>query len=180
MAQGRATRVYVLCDSDADGLPAGALLERALRAAGFLDVKAEARKKGESAWGAEVLERIGRAEPEALIVADLGSRAEPLLGPSVPTLLLDHHCPTGVPEAAVLLTAYGTGAIGGDRKDVATTGLMAWWCARALCGEERAAEWMWLAGISLLSDLGDKAPSRSCRRRRSVLAEARCERRLPC
>jgi len=157
LARGRATRIYVLCDSDADGLPAGALLERALRAAGFLDVKAEARKKGESAWGAEVLERIGRAEPEALIVADLGSRAEPLLGPSVPTLLLDHHCPTGVPEAAVLLTAYGTGAIGGDGKDVATTGLMAWWCARALCGEERAAEWMWLAGISLLSDLGDKA-----------------------
>jgi len=148
----------VLCDSDADGLPAGALLERALRAAGFVDVKAEARKKGESAWGAELLERIGRAEPEALIVADLGSRAEPLLGPSVPTLLLDHHCPTGVPENAVLLTAYGSGMTEGDGKDVATTGLMAWWCARALCGVDIAAEWMWLAGISLLSDLGDRAP----------------------
>lgn len=158
LPHGRATRVHVLCDSDADGLPAGALLERALRAAGFSDVTAETRLKGESAWGAEVLARIRRGEPGALIVADLGSRAEPLLGPELPTLLVDHHCPTGVPEGALLLTAYGTGAMEGDGKDVATSGLMAWWCARTLCGEELAAEWLWLAGISLLSDLGDKAP----------------------
>ena len=154
---GTRTRVHVLCDSDADGLPAGALLVRALRTAGFAEVTAECRLKGESAWGADVLERLGRQSPGALIVADLGSRDGDLL-PGVPTLLLDHHCPTGVPENATLLTSYGTGERGGDGKDVATTGLLAWWCARALCGEERAADWLWLAGISLLSDLGDKAP----------------------
>jgi single-stranded-DNA-specific exonuclease len=158
LPQGRSTRVHVLCDSDADGLPAGALLVRMLRAAGFDGVSGAPRCKGESAWGAPVLERLRKLEPGALIVADLGSRSEPLLGPEVPTLLIDHHMPLGAPEGAVLLTAYGTGAEGGDGKDVATTGLLAWWCARALCGEERAAEWLWLAGISLLSDLGDKAP----------------------
>lgn len=155
---GRATRVHVLCDSDADGLPAGALLLRTLAAAGFGNVTGECRRKSESAWGAEVLERVRSFAPRALIVADLGSRGEPLLGTEIPTLLVDHHCPIGVPEGAVLLTAYGTGAEGGDGKDVATTGLMAWWCARALLGEELAEQWLWLAGISILSDLGDKAP----------------------
>lgn len=152
------TRVHVLCDSDADGLPAGALLVRALGAAGFGAVTAECRRKGESAWGAEVLERLHELRPEALLVADLGSRGEPLLGPEVPTLLLDHHCPIGVPAGATLLTSFHTGAEDGDGKDVATTGLLAFWCAQALCGEARASEWLWLAGISLLSDLGDKAP----------------------
>lgn len=157
LPNGRATRMQILCDSDADGLPAGALLLRALRAAGFAEVSAEARRKGESAWGAEVLERLRGYAPGALIVADLGSRDGDLL-PGVPTLLLDHHCPIGTPEGALLLTAYGTGAEGGDGKDVPTTGLLAFWCARALVGEELATPWLWLAGISLLSDLGDKAP----------------------
>ena len=105
-----------------------------------------------------MLERVRGFGPEALIVTDLGSRGEPLLGATVPTLLLDHHAPIWVPEGAVLLTSYGTGAEGGDGKDVATSGLLAWWCARWLCGEEVANAWLWLAGISLLSDLGDKAP----------------------
>ncbi len=157
LPQGRATRVHILCDSDADGLPAGALLVRTLQAAEFAHVTVEARQKGESAWGAEVLRRIRARDPGALIVADLGSRDGDLL-PGIPTLLLDHHCPIGVPEGALLLTGYGTGAEGGDGKDVPTTGLMAWWCARALLGEQVAAQWLWLAGISLLSDLGDKAP----------------------
>ena len=158
LRQGKATRVHILCDSDADGLPAGALLVRALRTAGYGAVTAECRRKGESAWGVDVLDRIRRQRPQALMVADLGSRRDALLGADVPTLLLDHHCPLGVPDGAVLLTAFGTGAEEGDGKDVATTGLLAYWCAQALCGAEVAAAWLWLAGISLLSDLGDKAP----------------------
>ncbi len=158
LPRGSETRIHVLCDSDGDGLPAGALLVRGLRRAGFANVTGEPRKKGESAWGAEVLERIKARAPEALIVADLGSRPERLLGPEVPTLLVDHHKPLGVPEGAVLLTAYGTGAGDGAGKDIAVSGLMAYWCVSALLGEEHAAEWLWLAGISLLSDLGDKAP----------------------
>ncbi len=157
LPEGRGTRMHVFCDSDADGLPAGALLVRALRAAGFAEVTCEARRKGESAWGREVIERMRSFAPGALIVADLGSREAELL-PGVPTLLLDHHFPTGVPAGAELLTSYGTGEPSGDGKDVATTGLLAWWCARSLCGEALADTWLWLAGISLLSDLGDKAP----------------------
>ena len=154
----RQHRVHILCDSDADGLPSGALLAHALRSAGFSEVIAEARLKGESAWNPHVLDRLRARSPEALIVADLGVRSEPLL-PGVPTLLLDHHCPTGLPSADTLvLSSYGEGDPTGDGKDVATTGLLAWWCARALVGDAQAQPWLWLAGISLLSDLGDKAP----------------------
>ena len=169
LPRGLASRMYVVCDSDGDGLPAGALLLRALREAGYGDVAGECRRKGESAWGEEIGERLRqRAEQhgiDALIVADLGSRNGVILrggagenSPPVPLLLIDHHRPIGQPEASTLITAYGTGDPAGDGKDVATTGLLAWWCARALVGEAKAAEWLWLAGISIQSDLGDKAP----------------------
>jgi single-stranded-DNA-specific exonuclease len=158
LPHGLETRIHILCDSDADGLPSGALLVRGLLAAGYRSISAEPRKKGESAWGAEIVARIAARQPDALIVADLGCRPEPLLGPHTPTLFLDHHKPLGVPEGAVLLTAYGTGSGDGSGKDIATTGLMAYWCVSALVGEAKCAEWLWLAGISLLSDLGDKAP----------------------
>ncbi len=158
--------MYVACDSDGDGLPAGALLLRALRAAGYGHVDGECRRKGESAWGEEIGARLrGRAAEhgvDALIVADLGSRDGVILrdadGHPVPLLLIDHHRPIGQPEGSTLITAYGTGDPAGDGKDIATTGLLCWWCARALVGEELAAEWLWLAGISIQSDLGDKAP----------------------
>lgn len=165
LPKGKSSHVYVVCDSDGDGLPAGALLLRALREAGYADVAGECRRKGESAWSEEVGERLRTRSAEkgidALIVADLGSRDGVILrspeGAAVPLLLIDHHRPIGQPEGSTLITAYGTGDEAGDGKDVATTGLLCWWCARALAGEEKAAEWLWLAAISIQSDLGDKA-----------------------
>lgn len=165
LPQGKASRMYVVCDSDGDGLPAGALLLRALRDAGYAEVAGECRRKGESAWGEEIgarlRERVAAQGIDALIVADLGSRDGVILhsaaGEITPLLLIDHHRPIGQPEGSTLITAYGTGDPAGDGKDIATTGLLCWWCARALVGEEKASEWLWLAGISVLSDLGDKA-----------------------
>jgi single-stranded-DNA-specific exonuclease len=166
LPQGKAARVYVVCDFDGDGLPAGALLMRGLRAAGYSEVEGECRRKNESAWGAEIGGRLrARVEAEgidALIVTDLGSRDGVILrdagGEIVPLLLIDHHRPIGQPEGSVVISSYGTGDEAGDGKDVATSGLLCWWCVRALVGEAKASEWLWLAGISILSDLGDKAP----------------------
>ncbi len=159
LPKGKASRLYVVCDFDGDGLPAGALLLRALREAGYADVEGECRRKGESAWGTEIGARLqARAAGEgmdALIVTDLGSRDGDIL-PGVPLLLIDHHRPIGQPAGSALITSYGTGEEHGDGKDIATSGLLCWWCARALVGEAKAAEWLWLAGISVLSDLGDK------------------------
>ena len=164
LPKGKASRLYVVCDFDGDGLPAGALLICALRAAGYAQVEGECRRKHESAWGPEIggrLEALAAAEGiDGLIVTDLGSRDGVILrgadGEPVPLLLIDHHRPIGQPEGSTLITSYGTGDEAGDGKDVATSGLLCWWCARALVGEEQANEWLWLAGISILSDLGDK------------------------
>jgi single-stranded-DNA-specific exonuclease len=121
----------------------------------------ECRRKGESAWGEEIRERLEqRAKSDglnALIVADMGVHRGDVF-PGVPLLLIDHHQPAGQPDGAVVISSYGTGAADSDGKDVATTGLLCYWCAQALCGEAKAAEWLWLAGVSILSDLGDKAP----------------------
>ena len=165
LPKGKASRLYVVCDSDGDGLPAGALLMRALREAGYGDVEGECRRKGESAWGEEIgsrlRERAAAQGIDGLLVTDLGSRDGVILrgaeGEAVPLLLIDHHRPIGQPEGSVLITAYGTGDAAGDGKDIATSGLLCWWCARALVGEAKAGDWLWLAGISIVSDLGDKA-----------------------
>ena len=166
LPRGKESHLYVVCDADGDGLPAGALLLRALRAAGYGDVGGECRRKGESAWGEEIGTRLRERQAshglDALIVTDLGSRDGVILrdtaGNPVPLLLIDHHRPIGQPEGSALITAYGTGDPEGDGKDVATSGLLSWWCARALAGEAKAEDWLWLAGISIQSDLGDKAP----------------------
>ncbi len=163
---GKSSRIYVICDADGDGLPAGALLLRALGETGYTSVDGECRRKGESAWGEEIggrlVDRLTSEGIDALIVTDLGSRDGVILrgadGKPVPLLLIDHHQPIGQPEGSTLITAYGTGDPAGDGKDVATSGLLCWWCALALLGEVKANDLLWLAGISIQSDLGDKAP----------------------
>ena len=161
LPKGKASKLYVVCDFDGDGLPAGAILMRALREAGYAGVEGECRRKGESAWGAEIggrlRERAAGEGIDGLIVTDLGVRDGDIV-PGVPLMLIDHHRPIGQPEGSVVITSYGTGDDAGDGKDVATSGLLCWWCARALVGEAKAGEWLWLCGISILSDLGDKAP----------------------
>lgn len=134
--------IAVLCHSDADGLSAGAILTRSLRQAG-LDVYVDVTRKGESAWSEGVRARLEALQPAGLIVADLGSREEPIL-PDVPTILIDHHRPTGAPPNAVLLTGY-------ELDPVPTSGLLAYWLTSA-------SDLEWVASISILSDLGDKAP----------------------
>jgi single-stranded-DNA-specific exonuclease len=144
------TRMHILCDSDCDGLPAGALLVRALRLAGYTKISIESKRKGESAWNPEVLERLRKHGPEALFVLDLGSRLDALL-PGVPTLLIDHHKPGGVPPDAELITGYGS-------EPTPTTGLLVYWCVAGILPSEQREPLLWLAALSILSDLGDKAP----------------------
>ena len=156
LPQSFATRIHILTDSDADGLPAAAILVRALRLAGYTAVTAEVRLKTESAWTPHVLDRLRARVPQALLVLDLGSRPEGLL-PGIPTLLLDHHKPLGTPPGATLITAYRETGPNENAKEIPTTGLMAYRCAQALIPQQ-AESLLWLAAISLLSDLGDKAP----------------------
>ena len=152
----KSARVHILTDSDADGLPAAVILLKSLQQAGYGNTTAEVRLKFESAWSPSVLERLHRRAPDALLITDLGSRAEPIL-PDVPTLLLDHHRPLGVPPGGTLITAYREMGPGENAKEIPTTGLLAFRCAQALVPHQYA-EYLWLAAVSLLSDLGDQAP----------------------
>ena len=64
-------RTVVIGHSDADGLPAAAILTLALRRAGHTVVP-EVTGKGEGAWSPAVQARLAAHGPQALIVADLG------------------------------------------------------------------------------------------------------------
>src|SRR5437763_16104931 len=115
--------VAVLCHSDADGLAAGAVLVRTLRQLGNA-VAADVTRKGENAWMPSVAERLAPLKPQALIAADVGSAAAPILT-AVPTLLIDHHQPEGLPPDAELITGYGL-------DPTPTSGLLAYECAASV------------------------------------------------
>ena len=136
--------VVVLSHFDADGLAAAAILTLALRAAGRA-VEVLVVGKGESPWDATVAERIAAHDPAGLIVADLGTRAEPVL-PGCPTLIVDHHVPTGEPRDAITLSGNGV-----DPEP--TSALIAWWAAGAL-GNQR--DHLWLAALGLIGDMADE------------------------
>ncbi|MDP9372237.1 MAG: hypothetical protein M3Q65_07230, partial [Chloroflexota bacterium] len=141
--------VTVLCHSDADGLTSGALLIRALERLGCGRVTPLVTNKGENAWGAAVRERLAATAPAALFVADLGSRDAPLLDRAdVPTLLIDHHRPLGVPPGAELISGYGWDPI-------PNTSLLVYWLVAAVVP---ADDLLWVAAVGTLSDLGERAP----------------------
>lgn len=139
---GTAGPVVVLSHFDADGLAAAAILVRALRAAGR-----EARPvivgKGESPWDERLRDRLGT--PALLVVADLGTRFDPVL-PGVPTVVIDHHVPTGTPEGATTISGNGL-----DPEP--TSALLAWWAATGLGDQD---DLLWLAALGLIGDMADE------------------------
>ncbi|NJC34578.1 single-stranded-DNA-specific exonuclease [Sphingomonas jejuensis] len=141
MDQGRP--VVVLSHFDADGLGAAAILVRALGAAGRT-VVALVTGKGETPWDDAVRARLQAHDPGGLILADLGTRAEPVL-PGCPTIVIDHHVPTGAPEGAITLSGNGL-----DPEP--TTALLAWWAAGALGQQD---DLLWLAAIGLIGDMAE-------------------------
>jgi single-stranded DNA-specific DHH superfamily exonuclease len=135
--------ILVVSHFDADGLTAAAILIRALRRAGREAVSVVVGK-GQSPWDPEVTHRLGAHEPGGLIVADLGTRADPVL-PGCPTLVIDHHVPTGEPRDAITISGNGL-----DPEP--TTALLAWWAAGAL-GDQ--ADLLWLAAVGLIGDMAE-------------------------
>ena len=133
--------VVVLSHFDADGLSAAALLVRALEQAGW-QARTETVGKGETPWDEAVAARLAAMEPGGLIVCDLGTRAEPVL-PGCPTLVIDHHVPTGEPRDAVTISGNGL-------EPEPTTSLLAWWAAGALGEQDHL---LWLAALGLIGDM---------------------------
>lgn len=142
---GRGKPVLILGHHDADGLSATAILARALARAGW---RTESRilGRGENAWSEDMARELQAREMGGLIVADLGTRAG-LPRPGMPTVVLDHHVPTGRPEAGLLISGHGL-------HPVPTTSLLAWWCAGAVA---EAGDLLWLAALGIIGDMEDKA-----------------------
>ncbi len=143
----REARVVVLHDSDADGVTAGVVLQRALERAGFRHLTRLAPDRERNAWTKGNRARVAEAQPAALFVLDLGASAEPIVE-DVPTCFIDHHRPEGVPPGATLISAY-TWAL------IPNTSLLVYEVCRELAD---VSDLEWIACLGTISDLGERAP----------------------
>jgi single-stranded-DNA-specific exonuclease len=137
--------IVVLSHFDADGLSAAAILKRALDQAGRRS-KIRVLGKGESPWSPALRQELEARPPGGLIVADLGVREGEVL-PGTPTVLIDHHVPTGRPGGATVISGNGW-------TPEPTTSLLAYWCAAALGPAEHL---LWLAALGLIGDMAEDA-----------------------
>jgi single-stranded-DNA-specific exonuclease len=138
-------RPLLLSHNDADGLSAAAILARALRRTSRpLDVRILGR--GENPWSAEIRAEIDAAHPSGLLVVDLGVR-EGEIAPGLPTVIIDHHVPTGQPGKATVITGFGS-------EPVPTSSLLAYWCASALVDVD---DLLWIAALGIVGDMADQS-----------------------
>jgi single-stranded-DNA-specific exonuclease len=135
----------ILCHFDADGLSAAAILQHALGRAGR-PAAIRLVGKGENPWSLTIRAELEEDRPGGLIVADLGVR-DGEVARGVPTVIVDHHVPTGTPGEAVVISGNGL-------TPEPTSALLAYWCAQAL-GE--ADDLVWLAGLGLIGDMAEGA-----------------------
>jgi hypothetical protein len=138
--------VLVAPHTDVDGLSSGVLALRALRTLGAR-TSAQLPGKGEHAHSPAFQERLERVGAEALVVLDMGSRAEPIV-PGLPTLVIDHHQSTEFPEGAQVLSSYGY-------EPIAPTSLLTYALVSPLV---IPGPLEWLAVLGTVADLGVDAP----------------------
>lgn len=145
-AAPKSSRITIMHDSDADGVTAGVVLQRALERMGYPNLVRLAPDRERNAWTAGNRARISLHDPERLFVLDLGSNQEAIIE-NVPTCLIDHHRPEGTPAGATLISGYGW-------EPIPNTSLIVWELCRALVEID---DLMWVAAIGTFSDLGEKA-----------------------
>ncbi|MDX2232249.1 MAG: DHHA1 domain-containing protein [Leptolyngbyaceae cyanobacterium bins.349] len=143
----KSAAVVALHDSDADGVTAGVVWQRALERAGFERVVRVMPDRERNAWTPANRERIASTNPDFLFVMDLGSQAEPVLK-GVPTCCIDHHHPEGVPPGDTLITAY-------TWNPIPNTSWLVWRLCQQIAD---VSDLDWIAAVGTLSDLGDRAP----------------------
>src|SRR3712207_7635901 len=74
-----------------------------------------------------------------LVVTDLGVRPGAIKA-GTPTVVVDHHVPTGTPTDATVITGHGFDPI-------PTSSLLAYWCAGAVAD---TGPLLWLAALGLI------------------------------
>jgi len=137
-------RLLILGHFDADGLSAAAILSQALARAGHpSDIRIMG--KGEHPWVPSFRRELEERNPGGLVVTDLGVRDGDIL-PEMPTIIVDHHVPAGVPGDAVVISGNGW-------MPEPTSSLLAYWCAEAL-GD--AHDLLWLRALGLIGDMASE------------------------
>ena len=142
-------RPLIACHHDADGLSAGVILTKTLQRAG-LEPQVRIVGKGEIAYSAEFAAEVARQCEEdrisGLILADLGVSAA-LPSSSLPTIIVDHHVPTGIPGGAVVISGI-------EDYPVPTSSLLSYRSASALAD---AQDMLWLAAVGIIGDMGENS-----------------------
>lgn len=135
-----------LHDSDADGVAAGVVWQRAFERSGRAAQRLIPDRE-RNPWTATNQARVKATAPDRLFVLDLGSRAEPVLA-GTPTCYIDHHYPEGVPTGDTLVSAY-------TWDPVPNTSLLVWELCQTVAD---ISDLDWVAAIGTVSDLGERAP----------------------
>ena len=140
-------KLLCLHDSDADGITAGVLWQRALQGLGFKNLVRIAPNRERNAWTQSNRELVQQHAPSKMFLLDLGSQSQRVL-PDVPMCIIDHHHPEGCPPDDTLISAYSWNPI-------PNTSLLIY----DLCdGLVDLSDLEWIAAIGTFSDLGEKAP----------------------
>ncbi|GHD16020.1 DHH family phosphoesterase [Tianweitania populi] len=134
-------RPLLVFHNDADGLSAGAILQNVMLKRG-VDSTIRIIGKGENAYSDDFMRELEALQPTGLIIADLGVSNRVNL-PDIPTIIIDHHAPTGVPDKATVISGF-------NDDPVPTTSLLAYRCAKAAGVEEGL---LWLAALGIIGDL---------------------------
>jgi single-stranded-DNA-specific exonuclease len=143
----RDARTAALHDSDADGVTAGVVWQRAFERAGFAQALRITPDRERNAWTAVNKERVRTRSPASLFVLDLGSQPEPIVE-NLPTCFIDHHRPQGMAPETTLISAY-------TWEPIPNTSLLVWTLCATIAD---TSDLDWIAAIGTLSDLGDNAP----------------------
>jgi single-stranded-DNA-specific exonuclease len=143
----RDARTVALHDSDADGVTAGVVWQRAFERAGFAQAVRVTPDRERNAWTNANQERVRACAPESLFVLDLGSQPQPVIE-NVPTCFIDHHRPEGVPPKSTLISAY-------TWQPIPNTSLLVWELCTSIAD---TSDLDWIAALGTLSDCGDNAP----------------------
>ncbi|WP_181706010.1 DHH family phosphoesterase [Chthonobacter rhizosphaerae] len=137
--------VLIVSHNDADGLSAAAVLSRGLGRAGR-PAQIRILGRGETPWSDPIRAELMGRTIGGLVVADLGVRSGPIR-PGVPTVVIDHHVPRGMPDDAVVISGHGV-------VPEPTSSTLA---HRAVAALAPAEDLVWLAGLGIAGDMADKA-----------------------
>jgi single-stranded-DNA-specific exonuclease len=101
----RTLPTLVMGHFDADGLSALAIIARALEADGR-EVAVRIVGKGENPWSDAIRAELADRRLGGIVAADLGVRPG-VIKANTPTVVIDHHVPTGEPTEATVITGHG-------------------------------------------------------------------------